>query len=140
MNGNTRVRQSSEGTPSAGQIGANAFRHRCIRRICIGIAFAMMVTGAAIATQELAANAVLVTQNSRSFQPGTVELGKEQFLHIVNDDGQLMHHVYVASSKYNFDSGEQPPGTAVDIRFPALGAYVVLCAIHPKMRLNVIVR
>lgn len=140
MNGDTRVRQSSEGAPGAEQVSANAGRHRWIRRICIGSAAAMVVSGAAIATQELAANAVLVTQKIRAFQPGTVELGKDQFLHIVNDDGQLMHHVYVASSKFSFDSGEQLPGAAVDIQFPALGAYVVLCAIHPKMRLNVIVR
>jgi plastocyanin len=100
----------------------------------------MLLSGSAIAMQELAPGAVLITQQHRSFQPGSVEIDRGQTLHIVNDDGQLMHHAYVASSNFNFDSGEQLPGTAVDIRFPALGTYVVLCGIHPKMRLGVTVR
>lgn len=109
-------------------------------RIGIVIAAMMALPGIAIATQELAPDALLVTQKNRSFQPNSIELIKNQVLHILNDDGQLMHHAYVISSHFNFDSGEQAPGTIVDIRFPALGQYVVLCGIHPKMRLNVTVR
>jgi plastocyanin len=108
-------------------------------RIGVCVVVALVLSGSAIAMQDLAAGAVLVTQKSRSFQPGSVELEKRQTLHIVNDDGRLMHHAYVASPNFNFDSGEQFPGTTVDIRFPAAGPYVVLCGIHPKMRLNVTV-
>ncbi len=90
--------------------------------------------------QNMAGGGMLVTQKNRSFQPGAVELAQGQVLHILNDDGQLMHHAYVASPSFDFDSGEQLPGATVDIRFPGQGQWVVLCGIHPKMRLNVTVR
>lgn len=119
------------------------FSGDCCRRYhwsAIGIAVVMLLSGSAIAMQDLLPGAVLITQKNRAFEPGTVEIDKGQTLHIVNDDGQLMHHAYVASSNFNFDSGEQLPGTAVDIQFSTLGKYFVLCGIHPKMRLSVTVR
>ena len=120
--------------------GISRHRYARIHRIGIGIFAVMLLSGSAIAMQDLPPGAVLITQKNRAFDPGTVEIDKGQTLHIVNDDGQLMHHAYVASSNFNFDSGEQLPGTAVDIQFPGLGRYFVLCGIHPKMRLAVTVR
>jgi len=56
---------------------------------------------------------------------------------IVNDDGDLLHHAYVESKQFSFDSGGQEPGAKVDITFPVSGAFTVLCGIHPKMKLLV---
>jgi hypothetical protein len=61
-------------------------------------------------------------------------------LQIVNDDGDLLHHSYVDSPNFSFDSEDQQPGSKTDITFSVAGNFDVLCAIHPKMRLIVHVR
>ena len=108
-------------------------------RFGIGIATVMLASGTALAVSDLTSGTLQVMQKSRSFQPGAIELQQNQVLQIVNDDGQLMHHAYVDAHDFKFDSGEQAPGTTVNIQFPTAGMYVVLCGIHPKMRLNVAV-
>lgn len=103
-----------------------------------------------LATAALAAAALLladlalattqqVSQRNRSFQPGAVTLAAGEPLRILNDDGELLHHVQVTEG-FRFDSGEQEPGRTIEIRFPGAGSYVVRCAIHPRMRLAVTVR
>ena len=81
-----------------------------------------------------------VEQKGRMFNPGTLEIHKGDTVRIVNNDGDLLHHAYVASPAYNFDSGEQEPGGSVDIVFTQTGTYQILCGIHPKMRVDVTVK
>jgi plastocyanin len=52
----------------------------------------------------------------------------------------VTHHVYVDSPTMKFDSGEQPIGATVDLRFDEKGTFLVRCAIHPTMRLAVTVK
>ncbi len=86
-----------------------------------------------------AANVPVVTQVNRKFQPQQVEVARGGTVRFVNDDGQLLHHVYSTSPTFDFDSGEQEPGKAIEERFPVAGTFTVLCGIHPKMRLVVTV-
>jgi plastocyanin len=88
----------------------------------------------------LAAPAALVSQKGREFKPVEVTIKRGDVVQIVNDDGDLRHHVYIDSDKLNFDSGDQEPGTSATIAFPVAGDFDVLCAIHPKMRLVVHVK
>src|SRR5665213_3536726 len=86
------------------------------------------------------ANVVEVSQKGRKFQPDTVDLMVGDTLKIHNDD-EFLHHVYVKSPDYNFDSEEQPPGKDVTLPpFTHVGEYNVLCGIHPKMKLVVHVK
>jgi plastocyanin len=78
-----------------------------------------------------------VSQKGREFNPGQITIKRGETVQIVNDDGDLLHHAYIDSPKFSFDSGDQEPGTKTDITFPAAGDYDVLCAIHPKMKLVV---
>ncbi len=55
---------------------------------------------------------------------------------IVNDDADLLHHAYVESDQFNFDSGDQQPGSKVDIKFTVAGDFMVLCGIHPKVNVR----
>jgi plastocyanin len=80
---------------------------------------------------------LVVSQKSRMFHPGSVNLPKGGSLVIVNDDGDLLHHAYVESDSFNFDSGDQQPGTHTRVTFPVAGDFKVLCGIHPKMKLLV---
>lgn len=86
-----------------------------------------------------AANVAVVTQSNRKFQPPEVEVARGSTVRFVNDDGTLLHHVYTTSPSFDFDSGEQEPGKAVEERFTVPGTFTVLCGIHPKMKLVVTV-
>ena len=83
---------------------------------------------------------ITVSQSNRQFKPGEVTISKDKSLVIVNDDGDLLHHAYIESDDFNFDSGDQQPGSRVTIAFPVRGDFKVLCGIHPKMKLAVHVR
>lgn len=78
-----------------------------------------------------------VSQRGRDFQPNQISISRGQTVRIVNDDADLLHHVYVTSEKFNYDSSDMVPGSKVDIKFPVAGDFNVLCGIHPKMKLGV---
>ena len=87
----------------------------------------------------LAATNHPISQRGRAFVPATVEIAVDEPLPIQNDD-EFVHDLMVNSPDFDFDSGEQQVGQTVEIKFPRPGNYQVLCAIHPKMRLNVSVK
>ena len=80
---------------------------------------------------------VQVSQCGRDFQPNQISIQRGNTVQIVNDDADLLHHAYVSSDKFNFDSNDIEPGGKVDIKFPVAGDFNVLCGIHPKMKLMV---
>ena len=84
-----------------------------------------------------AAPDLVVSQKNRMFNPHDVTLRRDHSLVIVNDDGDLLHHAYIESDDFNFDSGDQQPGSRTVITFPSSGDFKVLCGIHPKMKLVV---
>jgi len=90
-----------------------------------------------LAWAELGARHFQVSQRGRAFQPGELSLHRGDVVTIVNDDGDLLHHAYIESDQFNFDSGDQEPGSKVDIAFSMAGSFTVLCGIHPKMKLVV---
>lgn len=81
-----------------------------------------------------------VSQKDRMFRPGVLVLDRGDVVEMVKDDAPLMHHAYVATPEFSFDSGEQLPGSHTRIRFTVPGTFTVRCAIHPKMHLVVTVR
>lgn len=93
-----------------------------------------VISGAA-----LGAGPYIISQKNRQFQPGSISLKRGEVLRIVNDDGELLHHAYLTTDKFSFDSGDQQPGSKYDVAFPVSGTFTILCAIHPKMRLVVTV-
>ena len=78
-----------------------------------------------------------ISQKGREFHPGEITIKRGDTIQIVNDDGDLLHHAYVETTKFTFDSGDQEPGSKTNVTFPVAGEFDVLCAIHPKMRLLV---
>ena len=112
-----------------------------LRRLAgISCAAFALAAGCTWAVQAWAADSVDITQKNRAFQPKEVEIRRGDALRFVNDDGYLLHHVYSKSDAFSFDTGEQQPGTVVNVSFPTPGSYTVLCGIHPRMRLTVSVR
>ncbi|SDR35604.1 Plastocyanin [Rhizobiales bacterium GAS191] len=78
-----------------------------------------------------------ISQRGREFQPGELDVKRGDTVEIVNDDGDLLHHAYVESDKFNFDSGDQEPGSKTDVTFTVAGTFMVMCGIHPKMKMVV---
>ncbi len=112
-----------------------------LRRLAtFGAASFMTAVSAVWAWDALAANTMVVSQRNRAFQPKEIEISAGSTVHFENDDGLLIHHVYLEAAAFSFDTGEQLPGAKSDVRFTTVGTYAVLCGIHPKMRLAVTVR
>ncbi len=109
-------------------------------RLRAGIAIALLAVlgGAAWTAQETPI--YTVSQKGRQFHPAQISMRRGETLRIVNDDGDLLHHAYVESDTFNFDSGDQLPGSRTDVTFPVSGTFNVLCGIHPKMKLVVEVK
>jgi plastocyanin len=78
-----------------------------------------------------------VTQKGRAFHPGEITVKRWDKVEFINDDGDLLHHAYLSSDKFSFDTGDQEPGSKADIVFSTAGTFNVLCGIHPKMKLVV---
>ncbi len=111
-----------------------------MRRLAGTALFVALTAGAATTTFALGAGLREARQKDRRFEPRALEVQAGDVVRIVNDDGELLHHAYVKSDSFSFDSGEQEPGSATDIRFTVPGSFVVLCGIHPKMHMSVVVR
>lgn len=80
-----------------------------------------------------------VVQRDRAFGISAIEIAAGDVVHFTNDD-EFIHQISVRSPKFSFESAEQQPGEAVDVRFPNTGTFSVICEIHPKMHLAVTVR
>ncbi|MGE0563450.1 MAG: plastocyanin [Pseudolabrys sp.] len=88
----------------------------------------------------LAQSQISVSQKGRMFHPSEVSIKRGEAILIVNDDADLLHHAYIDSGAFKFDSGDQGPGSKTRVSFPTNGTFEVLCAIHPKMKLIVHVK
>ena len=85
-----------------------------------------------------AAGLVTVIQAHRAFSVAEVHIKRGDTVTFTNDDA-FNHQVYVKSPGFSFESAEQAPGSAVNIKFPTSGTFDVQCEIHPRMHLAVTV-
>ncbi|MBR0797823.1 methylamine utilization protein [Bradyrhizobium jicamae] len=90
------------------------------------------LTGAALGSAPYS-----ISQKDQAFRPADISIKRGESLRFINDDGELLHHAYLSSDTFNFDSGDQQPGSKFDVVFSVPGDYTVLCGIHPKMKLTV---
>lgn len=83
-----------------------------------------------------AAGITTVAQRGRAFAVAAVQVARGDTVHFVNDDA-FVHQVFVQSPGFKYESEEQEPGQALDIRFTSAGTFAVRCHIDPKMVLQV---
>ena len=112
-----------------------ASTRRVRQRVAVSALLVSLLGGMAWAASD--AKPHHVSQKDQAFHPGQLVIKRGETVEIVNDDGDLLHHAYVESKSFNFDSGDQEPGAKVDIVFSVPGTFMVLCGIHPKMKLRV---
>jgi plastocyanin len=77
-----------------------------------------------------------VAQRGRAFAVPGVQIARGDTVRFVNED-TFLHQIFVQSPGFNYESDEQEPGQAVDVRFTNAGTFTVRCHIHPKMALQV---
>ncbi len=108
-----------------------------MRHAELGACAAAGILGLLVGAAWAASSPYHVSQKGRAFQPGELAISRGETVQIVNDDGDLLHHAYLESSRFSFDSGDQEPGSKTDVVFPVSGNFTILCGIHPKMKLVV---
>jgi plastocyanin len=104
------------------------------------LAAALILTAGGAARTQQGPSQYVISQRGRAYNPNFLSVKQGDTVRIVNDDGDLLHHAYVESDTFNFDSGDQLPGSKTDVVFSVRGTFNVLCGIHPKMRLVVVVK
>jgi plastocyanin len=91
------------------------------------------------AASAFAAKEVVVQQRDLGFRPDKVEIAVGDTLFFTNEDN-FGHNMHSTSAGAEFDLGRQAPGTRVPYTYRRAGSFEVYCRIHPKMRLEVVVR
>jgi plastocyanin len=100
---------------------------------------AVIAYPAGVLAQSVTDDVITISQKRRKYAPVAVTIKPGDTLRIVNDD-IFLHHAFVDSDAFQYDSGSMEEGETRDIQFTAVGAYQVKCAIHPRMRLDVTVK
>jgi len=83
----------------------------------------------------LAAN-LTVSQKGRAFSTEEITIKKGETVTFLNDDS-VPHNIMSASQGNEFNLGSQPPGAATDVTFKEAGDVLVICAIHPRMKMMI---
>lgn len=100
---------------------------------CLGLLFAVYSTGIHGATDHT------VTQKGKLFSTEELTIAVGDSVVFKNDD-DTSHNVFTASEALKFNLGIQKPGTDSKQKFENAGTFEVRCAIHPKMKLRVVVK
>ena len=85
------------------------------------------------------ASVPVVHQKNKVFNPGRVEIPRGESIQFTNED-PFIHHLYIESPNFTYDSGDQRPGRTIKIGFAQPGEYLLKCAIHLKMQLEISVK
>lgn len=82
---------------------------------------------------------VVITQKDKAFDKSEVAVKVGDKLVFRNADSTA-HNVHSASSSHRFDLGLQKPGDTATLALDKDGTFLVRCAIHPKMKIEVSVK
>ena len=93
-------------------------------------AFAVLCAAAAAATGPT------ITQNGRAFSAESIAVKRGDAVIFFNDD-TVPHNIMSTSGGNEFNLGSQPPGASTDVTFKEAGDVLVICAIHPRMKMTV---
>jgi plastocyanin len=80
----------------------------------------------------------MIHQKGRVFSTEAITIAKGDSLTFVNDDS-VPHNVMSTSPGNEFNLGSLKPGTATPVTFAEAGEATVICAIHPRMKMKVMV-
>jgi len=97
------------------------------------VGFSFLVGGVALAKDHS------VSQKGKAFSVETLNVGIGDTIVFKNDD-DTSHNVFSTTDGHKFNLGIQKQGTENSHKFEKAGEVEVRCAIHPKMKLKVVVK
>ncbi len=80
-----------------------------------------------------------VIQRDIDFEPKEVRIRVGGQVFFVNED-RFGHNVYSETAGGEFDVGRQGPNSKIGVPFRRAGTFAVLCRIHPRMAMQVVVQ
>ena len=98
----------------------------------------VLVAAVLLAAVALAATDHPVVQKDRAFSVRSLTVRTGDRIVFTNADN-ITHNVYSVTAGQEFDLRSQAPGQSDTVTFVRPGTAVVECAIHPKMKLQVVV-
>jgi plastocyanin len=81
---------------------------------------------------------LMIVQKDKNFSRGEIKIRSGDRVVFRNDDS-VVHNIYSLSPGFAFEIKTQLPGQLADQRFQGKGEAEVRCAIHPQMKLKVVV-
>jgi plastocyanin len=78
----------------------------------------------------------VIHQQGRAFSAESVSVKRGDALTFLNDDS-VPHNIMSTSKGNEFNLGSQSPGSSTDVTFKEAGDVLVICAIHPRMKMMV---
>jgi plastocyanin len=79
-----------------------------------------------------------ITQKNVEFSHKEIGVKLGDTIYFVNTDN-VTHNVFSVSDTFQFDAQMQEPGQTTVVRFTKAGVFEIRCAMHPRMKLKVIV-
>ena len=101
--------------------------------ILYGLAAALTISSACLAAS------VGVDQKGIAFSVTQLTVKKGDIVTFTNSD-QTSHNLLITGEGVTINSGLQQPGVAFKAPFVKVGTYQVVCGIHPKMMMTVVVQ
>jgi plastocyanin len=80
----------------------------------------------------------IVHQKGRVFSVAALTVARGEPVVFLNDDTGP-HNIMSTTANNAFDLGSQMPGSSTPVSFDVAGVVVVICAIHPRMRMTITV-
>ena len=77
-----------------------------------------------------------IGQKGKVFSESAITIKKGDIVVFVNDDN-VTHNVMTIGSVADFNIGSQAPGVSTPITFEKPGEFMIVCAMHPRMKLVV---
>ena len=83
---------------------------------------------------------IVISQKDKRFVPNRIEAKVGDTLTFVNDEKRKRHNVYTSTAGFEYlDIKKQKPGDRDSVTLKNAGTIVIQCALHPKMKLTVLV-
>jgi plastocyanin len=91
-----------------------------------------------LALAQTAADATVI-QRDIDFEPKEIRIRAGGQVFFVNED-RFGHNVYSETPGGEFDVGRQAPNSRTGVTFRRAGTFEVMCRIHPRMAMQVVVQ
>jgi cytochrome c peroxidase len=98
-----------------------------------------LCTGLSLANPASAATTVTVDQKNLKFSIPMLKISKGDSVEFKNSD-DTSHNITIAGPDFVANSGLQGPGEPFKAPLVRPGVYKVSCAIHPNMRMTIVVQ